>query len=1507
MDVRLRKCAVLLLSLVLVITMGLGIVVSGAENVPMQESVQYAFRVLGDVDGNGKVDAEDVISVLLHISMPEIFPVDVNVDYNGDDTVDADDALRLLLYVSMPGLFPLHGEEAQLRYCAHCGKEVAWRPFTGQTSTDHYVLVADMVLENTLVIGLPNNHNTNVVIDLNGHTVEADESVSCFAKVYAGLSIMDTSEAQTGTILATNDNLVQNGGLIRAFAGAKINLYSGTLTAAEGAAADAGGLVNMGGGTFNMYGGTITGGTAVAAVGVDEFGQGGTGGNLYIGANAIANIYGGEISNGKAISGVVEVFNGETGEVIRAIAKTSAGEEARGMGGNIYNAGKLYIGTADGNGAGAVISGGTATQGGNIYAAAGFTVYKDGKVSDGVADAPFAGYSGHDGGNVYLSSGCATVLGEVSNGTAYNGGNFGCSGESEIYLDGGKILRGRAEAGYGGNIDIAGGVLRMENDALVADGVAAVSRAGNICCRGGADMYITDSTVSGGQAGTVGGNIYLWGKILRENEADKTSVTGYDYAEGMITNSVITGGTAGTIGGNIITWGADLTISGGEISAGVGRDGGNLYIAGDTDAGADNTFRSVLTVIGGAQIVNGKTTTTAQWGGGNIYAKNTDVKITDSTVSGGAAVKKNGGNIYAANDAIITLVGARIDGGQSAENGGNIYLTGGSSRLDVDADSQIMGGASLKEGTEATYYGGGNLYITGNAVATVSGKITDGKSNLYGGNVLMSNGDLVLADGAFVCDGKVGLPGTAAGGNICKWNNGTLDIQAGATVSGGMDKNGASTDVYANNAKRDDRASVIVAGTVDGLVRVNDAYVPVTVSGNAKIGDMDLRANLLVVGKMTEGAQIKIRAKEGVFTNVVGSADKAAEYARYFVDVNGVLDCGSIDGQLAFGEESFCPHCGTDVIWKSFDPAMTSYKEDTHVKLRTNVTLSKQLQIGAQDDDHMYAVLDLDGYTITINSGRFALVYDSLHIIDSSDGQTGVITTTNTGATTLNGGLLLGAGGCDVNLYGGMFKVPSGYTAANGGIVHMSGGIFNMYGGTIRGGTAASGSGGNVYVGETGLANIFGGVIENGTAAANGGNIYALGRLNIEGDAVIRNGAAVNGGNIYDGNATNILGGTISNGKASNNGGNIYHGQENKCEISVGVGVRIENGTAKNGGNIYADYTISVRGGVITGGIATGNGGNIWHDASLIVGVSSGANYALISDGRAVNGGNIYGLWYVDVYKGATVSGGVATESGGNIYGRSNPDVTIDGGKVIGGTAGYFGGNIYIVTSKLYLKNNAEVADGRTTSTKHSSGSTYIGGGNIYAVGSSTKNECCLEIVDATVSGGVSAAYGGNILSSKVHVILGEGAVVTGGQAGVIGASICKWNGSDMDITAGAVIQPDAFGNGAIYMNNSEGSAEATLSIAGDVQVPVDTDVSAAKLVIKVSGAAKITDIALYSGNLITVGELTEGADIRVSNVVSGKAFTTVMNPASKAAEYAQYFRTVDGVRATAKNGVLVF
>ena len=62
---------------------------------------------MGDLNEDLVVNTDDVVALLLHVSMPDVFPVTAPADFTHDGLVNTDDVVALLLHVSMPDVFPL--------------------------------------------------------------------------------------------------------------------------------------------------------------------------------------------------------------------------------------------------------------------------------------------------------------------------------------------------------------------------------------------------------------------------------------------------------------------------------------------------------------------------------------------------------------------------------------------------------------------------------------------------------------------------------------------------------------------------------------------------------------------------------------------------------------------------------------------------------------------------------------------------------------------------------------------------------------------------------------------------------------------------------------------------------------------------------------------------------------------------------------------------------------------------------------------------------------------------------------------------------------------------------------------------------------------------------------------------------------------------------------------------------------------------------------------------------
>jgi len=63
--------------------------------------------LVGDVNGDGAVTTDDVVDLLLFITMPDMYPLEGHLDFVSDGAINTDDAVQLLLHISMPDRFPL--------------------------------------------------------------------------------------------------------------------------------------------------------------------------------------------------------------------------------------------------------------------------------------------------------------------------------------------------------------------------------------------------------------------------------------------------------------------------------------------------------------------------------------------------------------------------------------------------------------------------------------------------------------------------------------------------------------------------------------------------------------------------------------------------------------------------------------------------------------------------------------------------------------------------------------------------------------------------------------------------------------------------------------------------------------------------------------------------------------------------------------------------------------------------------------------------------------------------------------------------------------------------------------------------------------------------------------------------------------------------------------------------------------------------------------------------------
>ena len=217
--------------------------------------------------------------------------------------------------------------------------------------------------------------------------------------------------------------------------------------------------------------------------------------------------------------------------------------------------------------------------------------------------------------------------------------------------------------------------------------------------------------------------------------------------------------------------------------------------------------------------------------------------------------------------------------------------------------------------------------------------------------------------------------------------------------------------------------------------------------------------------------------------------------------------------------KKFCPHCNKKVTFYGLKSGTAPAGETTHYYIAHNRQLS-QFVVGATKVDNDPAqkrtevVLDLNGNILSGSSGRNALVYGDLTIIDTKggggltgniNGWAGCVLVRETGKVNLLagtytyssdetyagatvGGVFYLAEQAELNVQPGV-KIINGRTSGNGGLIYMDGtSVANIDGAEIGGGVANNG--GNFYLGGSATLNLKNVNLIDGDAATLGDNFF---------------------------------------------------------------------------------------------------------------------------------------------------------------------------------------------------------------------------------------------------------------------------------------------------------------------------------------------------------------------------------------------------------------------------------
>ena len=154
--------------------------------------------------------------------------------------------------------------------CAHCGQTITWTVWDGATFTQsgHYIVPEGGLQISAAAKISDEAAELDVVLDLNGQTVTSTDKVF-FVANDDKLTILDSSEGKTGTVIGTGKGASKHAGVIQLYKGTgyptngELVILGGTFKQAENTESSSGGIIYANAGAkLTIKNATIEGGKA---------------------------------------------------------------------------------------------------------------------------------------------------------------------------------------------------------------------------------------------------------------------------------------------------------------------------------------------------------------------------------------------------------------------------------------------------------------------------------------------------------------------------------------------------------------------------------------------------------------------------------------------------------------------------------------------------------------------------------------------------------------------------------------------------------------------------------------------------------------------------------------------------------------------------------------------------------------------------------------------------------------------------------------------------------------------------------------------------------------------------------------------------------------------------------------------------------------------------------------------------------------------------------------------
>ena len=547
----------------------------------------------------------------------------------------------------------------------------AWSADSTKNAGNYY-----MISNHTSARGFTSAVTGTINVDMNGYNINVTSAARAI-NAGSGNTINYCNTKTTGGLITAKGMASREATVIKVYSKTTLNLYGVDVAAYDGgnSTTEGGAVMVESDCTFTMNDGTITGAATS-----------GVGGAIYskstlklTNVDVVGAVAGG---SGGAICAASGSFTMNGGSI--------TGGSNAGYGGNLYVGANVPVNMTD-----VTISGGSATNGGNIFVSnnhTGVLSVKNCIIHSGTAS--------NNGGNVWLGTAAANAEGKLElagfNGTyIYNG----------TAANGGGVYTAR-------RLNLVRSTIGYDSENAKAPNTAS-DRGGSAFVNDAELLVQIGSKIGYGTAAANGGNVFVTG----ENGNGKLTV--YDQS--------------------VIQWGE--AVNGGNVYL----NNGNVYFGGTVDA-THNT---------GSQIVNGQAT----GNGGNVYvAAGHGNAQGDALIAGGGSANTtaDGGNIYIAANASFTLKGRSIvrngkdlPAGQQA---GNIYNAG---LLNVFGEAKIYGGSTITKTGERNIYCAGNGTVSVTDSVNDKDEYVVNQSVIRGG-LMVNGGKLVLGGSPWIKSNAVG-------------------------------------------------------------------------------------------------------------------------------------------------------------------------------------------------------------------------------------------------------------------------------------------------------------------------------------------------------------------------------------------------------------------------------------------------------------------------------------------------------------------------------------------------------------------------------------------------------------------------------------------------------------------------------------------------------------------------------------------------------------------------------